>query len=164
MNISRLRRAYQATRSRIISAPQLCIAAIHPQISGEDPITTHTMTIPEQIQTTRDTPDRKMERLSGNALFYGALSLDATGPVGVTMHPHRHFTETPLLEYHPVHSLFDTHAKQRVIQVHCNIKYLVQLVPVYSAIQRPWQLKLSTDTIDPIPQILPQISRIPGSE
>ena len=51
----------------------------------------------------------------GKALFYGTLSHDAAGPVGVTMYPHRHFTEAHLAEYRPLSSVFDNHTKQRVV-------------------------------------------------
>ena len=58
ININQIRRASQAARPRIMSAPQLCIAATHPQPPGKDPITVQTMTIPEQIQAMRDTYGR----------------------------------------------------------------------------------------------------------
>ena len=70
-----------------------------------------------------------MAPLPGKALFYGTLSHDAAGPAGVNMHPHRHFTEAHLAEYHPLSPMFDNHTKQRVIQAHHNLKHLFQPVP-----------------------------------
>ena len=91
---------------------------MHPQNPGEDPITTRAMTIPEQVQATRDTYGRQMTPPPGKALFYGTLLHDAAGPAGVAIHPNRHFTDTHLTEYHPLSSLFDTKTKHRVMQVH----------------------------------------------
>ena len=93
INISQLRRAYQAARPRMLSAPQLCIAATHPQNPGEDPLTVQAMTIPDQIRVTRDTYGQQMAPPPGKPLFYGALYHDAAGPTGVNMHPHRHFSQ-----------------------------------------------------------------------
>ena len=111
INISQIRRACQAARPRIMSAPQLYIAATHPQPPGNDPITVQAMIIPEQIQAMRDTCGRQMVPPPGKALFYGTLSHDASGSDGVTMHPHKHFTEAHLAEYHPLSSMFDNHTK-----------------------------------------------------
>ena len=47
----------------------------------------------------------------GKALFYATLLLDAAEPAGVTMYPHRYFTEAHLKEYHPLSSIFDTTTK-----------------------------------------------------
>ena len=69
------------------------------------------MTIPDQIQATRDTDGRQMELPPGKVSFYGVLSLDVAGPAGVMMHPYRHFTVVQLQEYNPLNSLFDTHTK-----------------------------------------------------
>ena len=85
------------------------------------------MTIPDQIQATRDTYGRQMAQPPGKTLFYGTLSHDAIGPAGVTMYPHRHFTDAHLAEYHPLRSMFDIHTKQRVIQAHHNLKHLFSL-------------------------------------
>ena len=89
---SQLRRAYQATRPRILSAQQLCIAATHPQNPGEEPITTWAIIIPGQIKAIHYTYGRQMTLPHGWALFYGTLSHDASDSAGVIMHPNRHFT------------------------------------------------------------------------
>ena len=73
INISQLRQACQAARPRMLSAPQLCIAATHPQNPGEDPLTVQAMTIPDQIQATRNTYGRQMAPPPGDPLFYGTL-------------------------------------------------------------------------------------------
>ena len=77
----------------MLSAPQLCIAATHPQNPGEDPLTVQAMTIPDQIRVTRDTYGQQMVPPPGKPLLYGALYHDAAGPTGVNMHPHRHFSQ-----------------------------------------------------------------------
>ena len=125
-----------------MAAPQLCIAATHPRNPGQNPVTIQAMTIPDQIQATRDTYGRQMVPPPGKALFYGTLSHDAAGPAGVTMHPQRHFTEAHLAEYHPLHTMFDSHTKHRVIQAHRNLKYLFQPVPHHPALYWPWRLKM----------------------
>ena len=102
----------------MLSASQLCIAATHPHNPGEDPLTVQAMTNPEQIQATRDTYGRQMSPPPGKPLIYGTFYHDAAGPAGVNMHPHRHFTEAHLPEYHPLSDMFDAHTKQRVIQTH----------------------------------------------
>ena len=163
INISQIRRACQAARPRVMAAPQLCIAATHPRNPGQNPVTIQAMTIPDQIQATRDTYGRQMAPPPGKALFYGTLSHDAAGPAGVTMHPQRHFTEAHLAEYHPLHTMFDSHTKHRVIQAHRNLKYLFQPVPQHPALYWPWRLKNATTTMEPVPELLPQISRVPGS-
>ena len=65
-------------------------------MSGGEPIKTQTMTIPQQIQATKDIYGRQMAPPPGDSLFYDTLVHDAAGPVGVTMHPQRHFTEARL--------------------------------------------------------------------
>ena len=99
----------------------------------------------------------------GKALFYGTLSHDAAGPTGVTMHLHRYFTQAHLAEYHPLSSMFDQHTKQRVTQAYHNLKHLFQLVPTQPALRWPWKLKSTTDTVEPIPDLIPHIQRVPGS-
>ena len=122
----------------MLSAPQLCIAATHPQNPGKDPLTVQAMTIPHQIQATRDTYAHQRAPPPGKPLFYGTLYHDAAGPAGVTMHPYRHFTEQHLPEYHPLYDMFDEHTKQRVIQAHRRLKYMFQPVPTHSALYWPW--------------------------
>lgn len=122
---------------------------------GQNPITTRAMTIPEQIQATRDTCGRQMAPPSGKSLFNGTLSHNATGPTGDTMYPNRHFTPVNLREYHPLSSFFDANTKHRVILAHCRLKYLFQPVPTHSALQWLWQLKFNTETVHPIPDLLP---------
>ena len=121
------------------------------------------MTIPQQIQTTKDTHGRQMAPPPGKPLFYGTLVHDAAGPSGVTMHHDRHFTATYLLEYHTLISMFDEHTKTRIIEAHRRLKYLFQPRPHHSVLQWPCRLISVTDTSEPISQLLPQISRIPGS-
>ena len=121
------------------------------------------MTIPQQIQTTKDTHGRQIAPPSGKPLFYGTLTHDTAGPVGVTLHPDRHFTKAHLPEYHLLHSIFDEHTKTRIIEAHRRLKHLFQPRPQHSVLIWPWRLISATYTAERIPQFLPQISCIPGS-
>ena len=105
------------------------------------------MTIPEQIQPTKDMYGRQTAPLSGKALYSGTLLHDAVGPFGVKMHPYRHFTEAYLLEYHPLHSMINTRTKHWVIQVHRRFKNLFQPVSTHHTLQWSWQLKSSTEAL-----------------
>lgn len=49
------------------------------------------------------------------------------------------------------------------MQAHRQLKYLFQPVLTHSALQYPWYLKSKSDTVDSIPELLPQISRVHGS-
>ena len=113
------------------------------------------MTIPQQIQATTDTYNRQMVPQPSKTLFYGTIMHDAAGPVGVAMHPQRHFTETHLAEYHPLHSMFDRYTKQRVVKAHRRPMHLFQPVPTHATLHGPWQLKYAACTYDPILQLLP---------
>ena len=121
------------------------------------------MTTPQQIQATKDTYGHQIAPPPGDSPFYGTLVHDAAGPTGVTMHQQRHFTEAHLLAYHPLHSMFDTHTKQRVIAAHHNLRHLFQPTPTHSALRWPWRLKSPTTTHDKVPQLLLHIRSITGS-
>ena len=111
INIDQLRRAYQDTRPSILSTPQLFISATYPQYPGGYLITTQVMTIPEQIQATKNVYGRQMAPPLGNTLFYSTLSHNTAA---LTPTPHRS-TPTRVL---PLHSIFDTHTKHKVIHTH----------------------------------------------
>ena len=155
ININRLRNVCQAARLLRLSAPQLYIATTTKQNSGENPLTTRSMTIPQQIQATTDTYDRQMVPQPSNTLFYGTIMHDATGTVGVTMHPQRHFIETHLVEYHPLYSMCDRNIKQRVVKTRRQPMHLFQPVPTHSTLYGLWQLKYATYTYEPILKLLP---------
>lgn len=87
----------------------------------------------------------------GNPLFFGTIAHDALGPAGVTMHSQRHFTEVHLQDYHPLHSIFNYHTRQQVIQAHYRLRRLFRLDPIDAALRWPWQLKSATDTCKLIP-------------
>ena len=163
ININQLHNACRNARPKRLSAPTLCISTTTPPMPGGEPIKTQAMTIPQQIQATKDTYGRQMAPPPGDSLFYGTLVHDAAGPAGVTMHPHRHFTEAHLPAYHPFHSMFDMHTKQRVIAAHRNLRHLFQPTPSHRTLRWPWRLKSPTTTHDKVPQLLPHIRSIPGS-
>ena len=97
------------------------------------------------------------------SLLYGTLVYDFAGPTGVILHPDRPFTKVHLSEYHPLHSMFDEHTKTRIIEAHRRLKHLFQPRPQHSVLIWSWRFILATDTAERIPQLLPQISHIPGS-
>ena len=119
------------------------------------------MTIQQKIQATIDTYRRKMAQPPEDSLYYCTLVQDAAGPVGVTMHSQRHFTEAHLPAYHPLHSLFDTHIKQRVIADHHNLRHIFQPTPTHHALRWPWRIKSPTTNHDPVPYCLSHIRSIP---
>ena len=90
-----------------------------------------------------------MAPLPGKPLFYVTLYHDAAESTGVTMHPHRHFTEKHQSEYHPLSDMFDEHTKQRVIQAHRSLIYLFQPVPTHSVLHWSWRLISTVDTASP---------------
>ena len=98
-----------------------------------------------------------------NALIFWTLMHDITGPVGVIMHPHRHFIEAHLLDFYPFYSVFDHHTKQRVIAARHNLSHFFRPVPTHHVLRWPWQLKSHTDTYKLVPQLLSHIRGIPGS-
>ena len=163
ININRIRHACQSACPKHLFAPQLCIASTIPQNPGELSITTRVMTIPQQIQATKDTHGRQMAPPPNKPLLYGTLVYDFAGPTGVILQPDRHFTKVHLPEYHPLRSMFDEHTKTRIIEAHRRLKHLFQPRPQYSVLIWSWRFILATDTAERIPQLLPQISHIPGS-
>ena len=70
---------------------------------------TQAMTVPKQIQSTKDTYSRQMAPPSGKPLFYGTIEHDVAGSSGVTIYPQRHFTDANLKEYYLLYLLFDHH-------------------------------------------------------
>ena len=109
ININQLRNTHRAAHHKRLSAPCRCISTTHPQNPGEDPIMTQAMTVPQQIQSTKDTYSRQMAPPPGKPLFYGTIEHDVAGSSGVTIYPQRHFTEANLKEYYLLYSLFDHH-------------------------------------------------------
>ena len=82
------------------------------------------MTIPQQIQATKDTHGRQMAPPPNKPFSYGTLVYDFAGPTGVILQPDRHFTKVNLPEYHPLRSMFDEHTKTRIIEAHRRLKHL----------------------------------------